>query len=96
MPQYDPGTVRNRSEACAGTPIGILEIVPDVPRRRASSIVTVARGHHTVDQLAIEQGTGPIEDALLLRGDFWPEEESVNEFLAAVDRWRSDGWSHQQ
>lgn len=70
--------------------------MPELPRRRASSIVTVARGYRTVDQLAAEQGTGPIEDALLLRGDFWPEEEPVTGFLAAVDRWRGDGWSRQQ
>jgi hypothetical protein len=70
--------------------------VPDVPRRRASSIVTVTRGYRTVEQLAIEQGTGPIEEASLLCGDFWPEEEPVGDFLAAVDRWRADGWSRRQ
>jgi len=62
--------------------------VPDTPRRRASSIVTVAGGHRTVDQLVSEQGTGPIDDVELLRGDFWPEEESIEELAAALDRWR--------
>jgi hypothetical protein len=62
--------------------------VSDTPRRRASSIVTVARGHRTVDQLAAEQGTGPIEDPALLCGDFWPEEDPAEEFLAAIERWR--------
>jgi hypothetical protein len=71
--------------------VGILEFVPEIPRRRASSIVTVARGYRTVDQLAAEQGTGPIEDASLLRGDFWREEEQAEAFLAAVDRWRAPG-----
>jgi hypothetical protein len=69
-------------------PADILRFVTDTPRRRASSIVTVARGYRTVDQLAAEQGTGPIEDPALLRGDFWPEEESAEDFLAAVNRWR--------
>jgi phage protein U len=69
-------------------PVGILKFVTDTPRRRASSIVTVARGHRTVDQLAAEQGTGPIEDSALLRGDFWPEEDGADEFLAAIDQWR--------
>jgi len=62
--------------------------VTDTPRRRASSIVTVARGHRTIEQLAAEQGTGPIEEAALLCGDFWPEEDSTEEFLAAIGRWR--------
>lgn len=67
-----------------------------MPRRRASSIVTVAGGHRTVDQLATEQGTGPIEEIELLCGDFWPEEDSAEELVAAVDRWRADGWSEPQ
>ena len=91
-----PEIVRNWPEVRPGTPVDILGIVPDVPRRRASSIVTVARGYRTVDQLAAEQGTGPIEDALLLRADFWPEEEPVAEFLTAVDRWRADARSRRQ
>ena len=64
-----------------------------MPRRRASSIVTVAGGHRTVEQLAAEQGTGTIEDVALLRGDFWPEEDSMEEFLAAPERWRGGEWS---
>ena len=56
--------------------------------------MTVAGGHRTVDQLAAEQGTGPIEDVGLLRGDFWPEEDFIDELQAAIDRWRG-GWSEQ-
>jgi hypothetical protein len=48
----------------------------------------MARGYRTVDQLAAEQGTRPIEDPALLCGDFWPEEESAEDFLAAIDRGR--------
>ncbi len=55
--------------------------------------MTVAGGHRTVEQLAVEQGTGPIEDVALLRGDFWPEEDSIDDFLAALERWRGSGWS---
>jgi len=35
-----------------------------------------------------EQGIGPITDISLLRGDFWPEEESIAEFLEALHEWR--------
>jgi len=55
--------------------------------------VTVAGGHRTVEQLAAEQGTSTIEDVTLLRGDFWPEEDSLEEFLAVLKRWRGGEWS---
>jgi len=47
-----------------------------------------ATGHPSVGQLTAEQGTGPIADVRLLRGDFWPEEESIEDFLAKVQEWR--------
>jgi hypothetical protein len=45
-------------------------------------------GHPTVEQLMAEQGTAPITDPATLHGNFWPEEESVEDFLAALDEWR--------
>jgi hypothetical protein len=36
----------------------------------------------------VEQGTAPIIDVSTLHGDFWPEEESVEEFLQALYEWR--------
>ena len=47
-----------------------------------------ATGHPSVEQLSAEQGTGPIADVSLLRGDFWPDEESIEEFLATLHEWR--------
>ena len=34
------------------------------------------------------QGVKPVSDARELLGDFWPEEESVDDFIAAVREWR--------
>ena len=48
----------------------------------------LATGHPSTEQLSAEQGTGPITDVRLLRGDFWPEEESIEEFLATLHEWR--------
>ena len=45
-------------------------------------------GHPSLEQLMAEQGAGPITDVSLLRGDFWPEEESIEEFLEALHEWR--------
>ena len=35
-----------------------------------------------------EQGTSPITAVSVLRGDFWPEEESLEEFVATIREWR--------
>ena len=35
-----------------------------------------------------EQGTGPIADVSLLRGDFWPAVESIEDFLETLREWR--------
>jgi len=35
-----------------------------------------------------QQGTGPITDVSVLHGDFWPEEESIEEFVATYREWR--------
>lgn len=47
-----------------------------------------ATGHPSVEQLSAEQGTGPMADVSLLRGDFWPEEESIEDFLTTLHEWR--------
>lgn len=47
----------------------------------------------SIEELMIEQGTGPITDISLLHGGFWPEEESVEEFLAAIHQWRGHSQS---
>ncbi len=41
--------------------------------------------------LATEQGVRPVTDFDDLLGDFWPEDETADEFVAAVRRWRSEG-----
>jgi hypothetical protein len=42
----------------------------------------------TLDELMAQQGKSPILDARSLHGDFWPEEDPIEEFLAALDEWR--------
>lgn len=41
--------------------------------------------------LASEQVAHPITDFDRLLGDFWPEDESADEFIAAVRQWRREG-----
>lgn len=41
--------------------------------------------------LLAEQNVTPAARFEDLLGDFWPEDESVDEFIAAVHRWRCEG-----
>jgi len=42
----------------------------------------------TLEELIRQQGKRPIENPQILHGDFWPEDEPVEEFLAALHEWR--------
>ena len=42
----------------------------------------------TLDELIAQQRKGPITDIRILYGDFWPEDEPIEDFLAALDEWR--------
>ena len=43
----------------------------------------------SMDEIIIaQQGKGPVADGSVVHGEFWPEEEAVEEFLAALREWR--------
>lgn len=46
-----------------------------------------------VRELAARQGVEPITDAADLRGDFWPEDESADDFLAWLRNLRREDLS---
>jgi hypothetical protein len=46
------------------------------------------QGHPSIEELVAEQGTVFPEDPRELLGDFWPEEESIEDFLRAFHEWR--------
>jgi len=58
------------------------------PDDRTASVRHAASGHPSVEQLMAEQGTRPITDVSVLHGDFWPEEESIENFLEILHEWR--------
>lgn len=43
-----------------------------------------------LDALAAEQGVKAADDFDTLLGDFWPEDEGADEFVAALRRWRRE------
>jgi hypothetical protein len=42
----------------------------------------------SLDEIIAQQGKGPIPDLSVLHGHFWPEEESIEDFHAALHEWR--------
>ncbi len=57
------------------------------PRPVADSTV---RGLARLQRLAAEQGVEPATRFEDLLGDFWPEDESMEEFLETLSSWRQD------
>jgi len=46
----------------------------------------------TIEQLAEEQGIGPFDvEAARAKATFWPEDESIDDFLAFLKESRSEG-----
>jgi hypothetical protein len=48
----------------------------------------IREGHPAVDELVAEQKLIFPRDPHDLLGDFWPDEESIDDFLAAMHEWR--------
>jgi hypothetical protein len=43
-----------------------------------------------LEALASEQRVEPVDDFDALLGDFWPEDEGADEFVATLREWRRD------
>jgi len=56
--------------------------------REDASAAAVAR--RQLEKLAIEQSVRPITDFDSLRADFWPEDESIDDFVRTVRKRRRD------
>ncbi|HEY0071997.1 MAG TPA: hypothetical protein VGE04_18705 [Chloroflexia bacterium] len=47
--------------------------------------------HNAIEDLAKQQGVKPVIDPGTLAGDFWPEDETAEEFIATLRQWRNEG-----
>ena len=66
-----------------------LQVGGEEPDMRRSVADRYARtGHPSIQELVAEQGTKFRTDPAELLGDFWPEEESIDDFLRALHEWR--------
>ena len=49
-----------------------------------------------LEKAAAAKGIKPLDfDSLLARADFWPEDESADDFIAAIEEWRRDESSRE-
>jgi hypothetical protein len=46
--------------------------------------------HISLEDLARQQGVKPVSDPSTLAGDFWPEDEDIEEFIATIRQWRKE------
>ncbi len=63
--------------------------------QKSASERYVRQGHPSIEELIREQGVRTVSDPRELLGDFWPENESVDTFIAAVREWRGHGKTDQ-
>ena len=47
--------------------------------------------HIDIEELAASQGVGPVEDFRDLAVDFWPKDESVDDFIGEIRSLRKNG-----
>jgi hypothetical protein len=50
----------------------------------------VSGGGLSIEEIAEIQGVHPIQSMDELKGDFWPEDQSVDDFIATVRKWRNE------
>jgi hypothetical protein len=51
----------------------------------------LSEGRVNLATLAAQQGIGPIRTVDDLAADFWPEDDSVDEFIVTLRQWRREG-----
>jgi hypothetical protein len=70
----------------------VFEAAKQLPIADQQLLVELLKPPKTIEQLAAEQGIGPFDfKAAQAEATFWPEEESVDDFIAALRKWRSEG-----
>lgn len=69
--------------------------IADGPRRRQPQAMSGAAFFNSpsksLEELSLQQGVKPVANFTDLLGDFWPEDESAEEFIATLKEWRSEG-----
>jgi hypothetical protein len=75
----------------------VFEAARQLPIADQQLLVEFLSPPKTIEQIAAEQGIGPFDfKAAQAEATFWPEEESVDDFIAALRQWRSEGGEERE
>lgn len=55
-----------------------------------TSMSNIRAARAALIELARQQDVRPVTDLTLLRGDFWPDNESVDDLINTVRAWRNE------
>ena len=70
----------------------VFEAAKQLPIADQQLLVELLKPPKTIEQLAAEQGIRPFDfKAAQAEATFWPEEESIDDFITALRQWRSEG-----
>jgi hypothetical protein len=75
----------------------VFEIAKQLSIADQQRLVRLLNPPKTIEQIAAEQGIGPFDfKAAQAEATFWPEEESIDDFIAALRHWRSAGGQERE
>jgi len=70
----------------------VFQAAQQLPIADQQLLVELLKPPKTIEQLAEEQGVGPFDfEAARAEATFWPDDESADDFVAALREWRSEG-----
>lgn len=61
-----------------------------IEQKQATAAGPFFAGTPDLETLAAQQGVSPVTNFDQLLGDFWPDNESCDDFIAAVREWRRE------
>ena len=67
-----------------------VELPSMKPGERSPTVAMALADATNPEELAASQGVGPVNSIEELIGDFWPPNESADDFLSSLNRWRSE------
>lgn len=75
----------------------VFEAARHLPIADHQLLVGLLSPPKTIEQIAAEQGIGPFDfKAAQAEATFWPEDESADDFIAALREWRSEGGEERE
>jgi hypothetical protein len=70
----------------------VLKDAQSLPVEKRRLLSELLESPKSLEEIAAEQGVKPFDfDAAQREARFWPEEESIDDFIATLQEWRREG-----